>query len=1250
MASDDLINFDIIEGQKENIQALPSGRSAKKLAELFSPSPANKFARQTPSDTRTINDCIRAEYEAEIANIGEADDPLDVYDRYIRWTLDAYPSAQATPQSQLHTLLERATKAFVGAPQYKNDPRYIKLWLQYIQFFSDSPRESFVFLSRHGIGETLAIFYEEYAAWLESVGRWAQAEEVYKLGIEREARPTSRLLRKFGEFEERRAHVADGIEGPSSPALPTVRPALAAKIDPFAAAAAARNPQAPRQTSAIGGGQPSRPAKAKLNIFSDAGAAAPALSSKLAGSKGWDTIGSLADRKKENIMEPKPWAGETLKAGGKKSSAPKMQVFRDTVCHYSALTPHNHVLIQIGLMNSGLAHMYFQSLSTQLSQSHITIHHSQAQVTVNPVSGKKERVFVDLRVVYPTPDEPGTELSFEEVWAANRGWLGHEWTDEVDTLDQGPSTMNENSFHKADVVVSKSTTERLVVHHDVIQLDENGAPIYPKESKTKKKVIEVNETQISTSVSRFVWGLANLFAVKAKLDSPSGPKIKRKQSAEPTMTLHTQAATDDIYDIFNAPLEPAAGQNSISDDEHGYETDDYTSGAESTGTMRNISASEVGDEDEEAVDEHGEDENSDAKSVSEWSDFSTRKHVPLLNGDDGEERNDTQVSDLIEINDNDETGQMHETLEEAEDTVATPTSDDFAPPTRTSFVPIPPEDYVPSRRPYRDPVEAANNRLPFMTPITERTESSLDITDEQSGCDLLAKTPCKKEDGRMLAREDTIDLEQLSSPLREVIEDDLPKWKVAQPQLQKAKPATLGKPLGPKRLGPNALAPKGPVIKDAQCNPVDDTVRNEILASIQPPLSSYDGFYDHSNERYEKGGEIRRYAKQVAKSSRQSSTDRTLAVNTPIIVQFPGVETEYIIRRELGAGAFAPVYLVENSHPTEEDSDGDAAAQSGDENAPVAIMGRGAFASAHNRRHEREALKMEQPPTPWEFYMMRLAHSRLGPQHRATASLSPALEMHLYQDEGFLFIPYFSHGTLLDVINIFRAEPSGVMDETLAMFFTIELLRTIEALHAKQIMHGDIKADNCLLRLDGSVPYEHLSSQWSPAGTGGWAARGVTLIDFGRAIDMRAFVPDVQFIADWKTSSQDCAEMREGRPWTWQIDYHGLAGTIHCLLFGKYIETIRADAGGLATAGGRRYKIRESLKRYWQTEIWHDCFDVLLNPGQFVQNEDGSRLPVLKSMRNVRERMEMWLQGNCERGIGLRGLMGKVEAWARGKR
>jgi len=352
--TEDLIDFDIIENQKENIQALPGGRSARTLANLFSPSPLQPLSTPTPSDTKNLNDAIRQEYEAELVNINESDDPLDIYDRYVRWTLDAYPSAQATPASQLLPLLERATKAFLTSPQYKNDPRYLKLWISYIRFFSDTPRETFAFLARHNIGEGLALFYEEFAAWLEGAGRWTQAEEVYTMGLEKEARPTPRLLRKYSEFQQRFSQRPENINEPSSPALPTVRPALAAKIDPFAAAAP-RDPQAPRPNSGVGGST-SKSGRQKLTIFSDADDAAPAVSA--GETKGWESIGSLADRKKENVMEPKPWVGETLKAGGKKSST-KIPVFKDEVSRTFLPSLFMHILMIIGLMFVGYGVLYF---------------------------------------------------------------------------------------------------------------------------------------------------------------------------------------------------------------------------------------------------------------------------------------------------------------------------------------------------------------------------------------------------------------------------------------------------------------------------------------------------------------------------------------------------------------------------------------------------------------------------------------------------------------------------------------------------------------------------------------------------------------------------------------------------------------------------------------------------------------------------------------------------------------------------
>jgi checkpoint serine/threonine-protein kinase len=935
---------------------------------------------------------------------------------------------------------------------------------------------------------------------------------------------------------------------------------------------------------------------------------------------------------------------------------------------------------------------------------------------VNPNNGKKERVFVDLRRVYPTPEEPGTELSFEEIWAAERGWLDTSWEDQAEpdesTEMEEASVAEGNLSSQMEVLcedvgekliiprdepdklavhqdakpgklaihrdasprlpVHRDMSEKLVIHQDVIQLDENGKPIYP--DSENKIMLDENGAPIYPGGSKPRRKKAvednKTLTVKANLDSPSRPKIKKKRNAgvEPTMTMHTRAANEDIYDIFNQPV-PKPVQDELTYYGGDYDTDEYTSGGESAETTRNVAASEVGEETEyqddgEEDDDDGDeipeevaDETSDVKSVSEWSDFSTRKHVPHAAGereeggeegdeahDDGEAEDNSQFSNLMDARSNFGTPEPDEEADDQDgddNEILTPVKESFFPRTRTSFVPIPPEDYVAPTRPYRDPIEAANNRLPFMTPITERTETSVDLhTDDEKENDFHAKTPSRREEKLEVfheVEENTELLEQLSSPLREVVNEEIRPLRIAQPL--GLKPAPLGerKPLGMKA----AVAKKGPIVQDAQCNPVDDSVRNEILANIQPPLTSYDGFFDHRTEKHNGGAEIRRHVK--AQRGKSSTADKTghLTTSFPPTVSFPDTETRYTIKRELGAGAFAPVYLVETTVSSDQ--------QEGMDENNMPVMNEGKFALAHKNRRLLEALKMEDPPSAWEFYMMRLAHTRLGPHHRASASLSVALECHLYSNEGFLFLPFHPHGTLLDVVNLFRAEPSGVMDELLAAFFTVELLRTVEALHSKQILHGDLKADNCLLRLD-LADNAGLEGPYSPDGSCGWAERGVTLIDFGRGIDMRAFRPDVQFIADWKTGQQDCVEMREGRPWTWQVDYHGLAGIVHCLLFGKYIETVRCDAGGLGVAGGKRYKIRESLKRYWQTEMWSEVFELLLNPGGFVEGEEGGRMPVLKGMRAVRERMEEWLVGSCERGVGLKGLLGKVEGWARGRR
>ena len=121
------------------------------------------------------------------------DDPLAVHESLIA----AYVEQGQT--SGLIKALERCTQQFVQDRRYRNDIRYLRVWLQYARHCR-SPLEIFEFLDSQCIGKELALLYEEWAKVLSTRGQVDQGRSILKKGIEAQAQPLERLKKTFVEY------------------------------------------------------------------------------------------------------------------------------------------------------------------------------------------------------------------------------------------------------------------------------------------------------------------------------------------------------------------------------------------------------------------------------------------------------------------------------------------------------------------------------------------------------------------------------------------------------------------------------------------------------------------------------------------------------------------------------------------------------------------------------------------------------------------------------------------------------------------------------------------------------------------------------------------------------------------------------------------------------------------------------------------------------------------------------------------
>lgn len=120
-------------------------------------------------------------FNEQKSKIDELDDPLSCFEAYYQQLTQLIDNSDNNNEASSHLIttaivpvLDSATQTFAHDPRYRNDARYLKLWLAYSKYCREA-EDIFVFLSQQGIAQELATFYEEYAVLLVEKNNLKQA-------------------------------------------------------------------------------------------------------------------------------------------------------------------------------------------------------------------------------------------------------------------------------------------------------------------------------------------------------------------------------------------------------------------------------------------------------------------------------------------------------------------------------------------------------------------------------------------------------------------------------------------------------------------------------------------------------------------------------------------------------------------------------------------------------------------------------------------------------------------------------------------------------------------------------------------------------------------------------------------------------------------------------------------------------------------------------------------------------------------
>nr|XP_034905419.1 mitotic spindle checkpoint protein BUBR1-like isoform X1 [Populus alba]XP_034905420.1 mitotic spindle checkpoint protein BUBR1-like isoform X1 [Populus alba]XP_034905421.1 mitotic spindle checkpoint protein BUBR1-like isoform X1 [Populus alba]XP_034905422.1 mitotic spindle checkpoint protein BUBR1-like isoform X1 [Populus alba]XP_034905423.1 mitotic spindle checkpoint protein BUBR1-like isoform X1 [Populus alba] len=354
---------------KENVRPLKRGRNVGLLNQALKSHSDYQLKRSLLDTRRKLVEAID-EYEG--------DDPLLPWIECIKWVQEAFP--QGGDSSGLVLVYEQCVRAFWHSDRYKDDLRYLKVWLEYVgSYFSFSilftiylcfqifwrlfvvmktvlrffcqaencvdAEVIYSFLDANEIGKSHSAYYLAYALHMESKSKMKIANDIFNLGISRDAQPIEKLkdaYRKFLIGSMRKPKVVEDDGGESHLPVRSFGTVLSSADN--------RRQNMERSELANKQMKPDRTQKTPLSIFKDTTNidAMPGRQSVKAKPElnPWSTLGAREERNKENSAVPTKWTTYKIpqrpgaRAGGVTASA-SIEVFVDEECS-EMVRAHDH--------------------------------------------------------------------------------------------------------------------------------------------------------------------------------------------------------------------------------------------------------------------------------------------------------------------------------------------------------------------------------------------------------------------------------------------------------------------------------------------------------------------------------------------------------------------------------------------------------------------------------------------------------------------------------------------------------------------------------------------------------------------------------------------------------------------------------------------------------------------------------------------------------------------------------------------